>query len=583
MGHLLSGSSRIHIFWIWLFHAIVAVQATPLVSNQCASVADVTNSTTLLDQDGVPTTNQSQAWGISYEACNTLCGSLDGPSSFDWSFFSQGLSQWLLPWLALTAQLPFETKDRQGNFMALLLAVGSPALVVYSLALTILNSRSINREFRQIRENNTSDIHPQQAKVIKAARAILIESQHVPIQVYNGPNREIAQLIVDPGNWAWWCNLQKEIRKTKRKWTYSLYIQVAWVCLSQFWAIVAFFTSAVDNTVISNALAINCLWIWMIPVVLGWVYVGTQCSAGSIKAALTSVSVPNIHGECIGIRDRTIYNNPRIRLATFFGSDDPYKQEHIQDGMTTESQRLLSGSAVEDPVRVAINPKTNPIDLNSQPLRTFSSFEPCDESPDQLGCLRDIELVEYINGRPKTTNTIPDVEQQPQTLLEEREHFNSCSHTFLGFPITGADLQPGPIYNYARFWSHMNAVNHVVTAFALVRERQRRKQTVNRGRWNSAQDQWERNLNGSPEMMSKYISADYKDVADIPVHVSQLPLPVMNCILAAFVAIILQWGSVGSALLVAYRYLLPCTLSERLLTHSLLLRLLALVAMLAAI
>ena len=558
------GSSLGFTLSICFILAISEVQATPLFSDQCASVANNTNGTILLDQYGLLTTNQSEAWGIPYEACNALCGPLGGPGTFDWNFFSQGLSQWLLPWLALTAQLPFETKDKQSNFVALLLAVGSPALIVYSLALTILNSRSINREFRQIKEIKGPDVHPQQTKVIKAARTFLIESQHIPIQIYNGSKREFAQLIVNPDNWAWWCNLREEVRKTKRRWTYSLYIQVAWVCLSQFWAIVAFFTSGADNSVIGNALAINCLWIWMIPVVLGWVYVGTQSSAGSIKAALSSVPVPilgtqtNVRGECIGIRDRTTFNSPRMRLADPSGLDNSYMQEHNLDGTSTLSQGSICGLAVDDSITNATYPEMDPIHRNSQTLGMFSSFEPFHKFSYGLEDTKlDIELVEYGNSRPKSTNDLTDVEQQAQAILEEKAESGFHSDTFLGFSIQGADLEPGPIHNYARFWSHMNAVNHVVEAFTSLTQRQKREQTVHGRVWNPAKGQLAGNLEGSPEMMSKYISVDYKDVVDIPVHVNKQPVPVMNCFKAAFVAIALQWGSTGSALLIAYRYLVP--------------------------
>ena len=268
----------------------------------------------------------SQAWGISYRSCKAICGTPVNIKGYDWNALSQGLTSWLLPWLALTAQLPFETKDKQTNFMALLLALGSPSLGVFSLALTILNSRWINQMFRNVKEDNKSLRCPPQTKAIKAARLLLIESQQVPIQLVNGPGREVAQLIVCPENWAWWCSLQKEVRKTKRGWTYSLYAQVGWVCVTQFVAIVDFFTSASFNTGIGVGLAINSLWIWMIPVVLGWVYVGTQTSARSIKAGLASVAIPilgserDVEGECIGIRDRTIYDESCTRLrdlATF--------------------------------------------------------------------------------------------------------------------------------------------------------------------------------------------------------------------------------------------------------------------------
>jgi hypothetical protein len=52
---------------------------------------------------------------------------------------------WLIPWLALTAQLPFETKERLTNVMSLLMILGSPHLAAYSLSLMVLTPRWINR------------------------------------------------------------------------------------------------------------------------------------------------------------------------------------------------------------------------------------------------------------------------------------------------------------------------------------------------------------------------------------------------------------------------------------------------------
>lgn len=247
------------------------LNAQGLDYSQCAidanqSYWNAQNNTFLYDQYGKPTANISQAWGVSYESCKVLCGTPVNTGNYDWNSLSQGLTSWLLPWLALTAQLPFETKDKQTNFMALFLALGSPALITFSLALTILDARWINQKFRHIKETSES-LRPDrrlQTEAIKAARVFLIESQHIPIQIVNGPHREFAQLVACPENWTWWGSLQKEIRKTKRQWTYSLYAQIGWVCVSQLLAIVDFFTTASFNTSIGIGLAINSLWIWMV-------------------------------------------------------------------------------------------------------------------------------------------------------------------------------------------------------------------------------------------------------------------------------------------------------------------------------
>lgn len=242
----------------------------------CAQIASSiyyrdANDISLYDQQGQLTVDISEAWGISYYDCKRFCGAQDNSGYYDWEFLSQGVASWLIPWLALSAQLPCETRDQTTNLMALFLAIGSPALITYSLALTILNARWINWKFRYVQDSNATLHRPLQTEAIKAARSILIESQHVPIQVCNGSRRELSQLIVHPENWAWWCSLQQKILTTKRKWTYSLYAQVGWVCISQLLAVIDFFTSASSNSTIGIGLAINSLWLWMIPIVLGWV------------------------------------------------------------------------------------------------------------------------------------------------------------------------------------------------------------------------------------------------------------------------------------------------------------------------
>lgn len=140
--------------------------------------------------------------------------------------------------------------------MALLLALGSPSFITFSLALTVLDARWINGKFRQVKQDN-NELRPRrrlQTKAIKDARVLLIESQHIPMRIVNGPRREFPQLVVCPENW-------KEIQKTKREWTYSLYSQIGRVSVSQLLSIVDFFTSASVNTSIGIGLAINSLWV----------------------------------------------------------------------------------------------------------------------------------------------------------------------------------------------------------------------------------------------------------------------------------------------------------------------------------
>ena len=173
----------------------------------CAESAYITfsnapNSTFLVDQRGMLTSDLAKAWGISYYSCKVFCGTEDNSEHYDWGFLSQGVSSWLILRLALTAQLPFETKDKTTSFIALLLTLGSLAFAAYSLALTILNAKRVNQKFRQIIDYIQNLHRPLQMKAVKATRSVLIEMQYVPIQIRNGRRQEISQLIIHPTNWV---------------------------------------------------------------------------------------------------------------------------------------------------------------------------------------------------------------------------------------------------------------------------------------------------------------------------------------------------------------------------------------------
>ena len=537
---------------VTVFPALLGVNAGSFNYSYCAEIArtifyENPNNISLYDEHGEPTSNLSKAWGISYYDCKNTCGAQDNTGYYDWGFLSQGVASWLIPWLALSAQLPFETKGQTTNLVALFLAIGSPALITYSLALRILGARWINSKFRQVKENNATLRRPLQTKAIKAARSILIETQHVPIQVYNGPRREIAQLIVNPENWAWWCSLQNRILIRKRKWTYSLYAQVGWVCLTQLLAIIDFFTSASSNSTIGIGLAINSLWLWMIPITLGWVYVGTQDSAGSIKAALVDTIVPSLapdrnnNGECFGFRDRTVADDSSMTPQDSFNGGEQAPQHEKASPINSF---LDSGLPKIDPEidrkhtdsTLSISPRElekPPVSFTDHPENSYTSHS------------EHLELYGHSRYPLKgSESTLTTLEGQTQSLSDDLVCSSLLRQNFLGFSVAGDEIEPGPIFNYARVWSHMSAANHVAESFRRFTVRQKMRQPVTHGKsWNKCLDRWDENLQGTPQEMSKYISSDNSDAEIFPVHAPASARLVLNCVTAAFVAMFLQWGT----------------------------------------
>ena len=448
--------------------------------------------------------------------------------------------------------------------MALLLAVGSPSLLIYSLAMTILQARWTNRIFRQIVENARPLHRSSHTSAIKAARAILIELQHIPIRVRNGTRREIAQLVVRPENGTWWCRLRQGILKTKREWTYSLYGQVGFVCVAQLLAIICFFTSLSNDwsTSIGIGLAINCLWLWMIPVVLGWVYVGTQTSARSVKVALTEATVPalgferNLSGDCYGIRDRTSFGEADTSYQYSPAINDDHDEGSPSGDWNLRPQGFLPDEDVTETVSTLPQGQTS---SNSAEYRNSTTSQP--DSPAGPSDLSFTGQAGDINMRTLSTDshfstvtTLPPIEQPQQPLLDRDNSFSFLPETFMGFSIAGDELEPGPIFNNARPWTHANAVKHIALAFDQYTVQQLKwRQPVAKGRrWDPDPENWTNNLQGSPEEYSKYINPQGKDVIDYSVHAPASAALIFNCVTAAFVAVFLQWGTTGAAIVIAF-------------------------------
>ena len=215
----------------------------------------------------------------------------------------------------------------------------------------------------------------------------------------------------------------------------------------------------------------------MIPVVLGWVYVGTQTSAGSTEAAITSTTVPvlgterDVTGEGIGIRHRTTFDESCTRLRNI--SCRSCGNKLFLGQRTSPSGHFAPGSA---------------------------------ESSQILDQTQEIPLEDRWGNSHIAASMLTDPDQESRPLVEpenqEPEHQCSLSpYDILGFSIAGCELEPGPILNYARIWSHLKAVQHVAEAFSAITRRQKANEPVHGQPWND--ELWDENLKGSTEELFK--------------------------------------------------------------------------------
>ena len=165
--------------------------------------------------------------------------------------------------------------DRADNLFSVFLAIGSPALAGYSLAMTRLNSRWLSRQFQYLHFPNNAD--PPLA---------LSALQHIPFRI-DASGHLLPSLIVLPQNNDYWKFLAAVAKRT-RQWSIPMVMNIFWVLVAFSFTIVG---SLVDfQEVISVpgdvGYPIVAVWSYLLPLVIGWLYVGSQTEAGHLRDAL---------------------------------------------------------------------------------------------------------------------------------------------------------------------------------------------------------------------------------------------------------------------------------------------------------
>ena len=199
------------------------------------------------------------------------------------------------------------------------LTVGSPALAAFSLAHTALNTRWIYNSFSAIN-------HPNRRNAAKA----LINLQQAPLCVTTHDGI-LASLIVLPENDGWWKFLAERLKRT-HTWTIAAMISIVWAIFAVVVTIVDSFTSTGGN-VGPIGLGISSLWLWLIPIVVGWLWIPVF-SHDELKAAIgganklafvaTDAGAPiRTHGarrgQAIGVRGTTdVFTADPARLGPMF-------------------------------------------------------------------------------------------------------------------------------------------------------------------------------------------------------------------------------------------------------------------------
>ncbi|EDR06177.1 uncharacterized protein LACBIDRAFT_328972 [Laccaria bicolor S238N-H82] len=264
------------------------------------------------DNQGNPV-DVANATGITYSLCLQACGERQEP--FEFTIFSQQFSAFLLPWLALVSQLPFGSNDMLVNLDSVLTTVGSPTLAAYSLILTVLNNRWVTRQFTQYTFPNVRD-----------AVRILTSLQQSPIRVVKDDGF-LASLIVLSQNDKWWSQLAEEIDYS-HNWSISAATSIAWVVIAYVFSVLDTFIAGVDTSIHSNGLGVGSLWLWLLPIVVGWLQFSPKCDAALLKKAVAHANdlayLATDDGKSVLLKDKT---DIRAIDLTLTDVDDLHRDE----------------------------------------------------------------------------------------------------------------------------------------------------------------------------------------------------------------------------------------------------------------
>ncbi|KAJ7722944.1 hypothetical protein B0H16DRAFT_345001 [Mycena metata] len=251
-------------------------------TNFVACVAKIVSNETLwrtggVDMHGKPATNVSQVLGMTYPMCVAQCGS--APEPFKFATFSNQATSFLLPFLALTAQFPFGGSSHTDNISTIMLTIGSPTLAVFSLVITVLNSRWIKRRFAQM------PYYPNTQQAVTILNNLQESLLRVKSTTSDGRLHLLAPLIVLPENDKWWEHGAAALAFT-HTWSMANIASVGWAIIAYIFTIACMDPSSMN--IIGPAVA--CAWIWLLPLVVGWLQNSPNCDESQLRKHLTALN-----------------------------------------------------------------------------------------------------------------------------------------------------------------------------------------------------------------------------------------------------------------------------------------------------
>jgi len=204
------------------------------------------------------------------------------------------------------------------------LTIGSPTLATFSLTLTALNTRWAYKRFSSIDYPNAGN-----------AAKVLAYLQQAPLHITTRDGL-LASLVVLPENDEWWDCLVERLEQS-HTWTIAAATSIAWVIIAFVFTIVDSFMNLGKN-VNSTGQGVGSLWLWLIPVVVGCLWVPV-CSHDKLKAAIDKANDVAFKANTAGAPTR-VYDVSRMRAIGISESTKVFTRDAARTALVFNYARI---------------------------------------------------------------------------------------------------------------------------------------------------------------------------------------------------------------------------------------------------
>jgi hypothetical protein len=156
-------------------------------------------------------------------------------------------------------------------------------LNTFSLMSTALNAHSTSIIFSTKFGNGKTTSHLREAT--ESAEYFLCGSQQSPIRIKEDKFRQLFEKDTERLRDRW-LPLEQRLRNTRRQYTFSLFAQTFFAVVAWVLTIIGSYITALGQHSEALLLSSGTLWTWLVPVVLGWMAVGTQSRKNTVREAI---------------------------------------------------------------------------------------------------------------------------------------------------------------------------------------------------------------------------------------------------------------------------------------------------------